>query len=87
MVDTVLYDNSQLQLKAESPWEALDWGQKLWEVVHAAVPNYMARQGRRQTLQDLVIMLTVHKTTVYRRNLVGCWPPLSWIAPNSTKTS
>ncbi|CAH6791711.1 Plekhm3 [Phodopus roborovskii] len=44
MVDTVLYDNSQLQLKAESPWEALDWGQKLWEVVHAAVPNYMGRQ-------------------------------------------
>lgn len=47
MVDTVLYDNSQLQLKAESPWEALDWGQKLWEVVHAAVPNYMARQEEK----------------------------------------
>ncbi|XP_063503907.1 pleckstrin homology domain-containing family M member 3 isoform X2 [Pongo pygmaeus] len=45
MVDTVLYDNSQLQLKAESPWEALDWGQKLWEVVHAAVPGYMGRQN------------------------------------------
>lgn len=44
MVDTVLYDNSQLQLKAESPWEALDWGQKLWEVVHATVPNYIGRQ-------------------------------------------
>lgn len=44
MVDTVLYDNSQLQLKAESPWEALDWGQKLWEAVHAAVPSYMGRQ-------------------------------------------
>ncbi|XP_005361525.1 pleckstrin homology domain-containing family M member 3 [Microtus ochrogaster] len=44
MVDTVLYDNSQLQLKAESPWEALDWGQKLWEVVHAALPSYMGRQ-------------------------------------------
>ncbi|XP_015336802.1 pleckstrin homology domain-containing family M member 3 isoform X1 [Marmota marmota marmota] len=44
MVDTVLYDNTQLQLKAESPWEALDWGQKLWEVVHAAVPGYMGRQ-------------------------------------------
>lgn len=44
MVDTVLCDNSQLQLKAESPWEALDWGQKLWEVVHAAVPSYMGRQ-------------------------------------------
>ncbi|XP_050010204.1 pleckstrin homology domain-containing family M member 3 [Alexandromys fortis] len=44
MVDTVLYDNSQLQLKAESPWEALDWGQKLWEVVHAALPSYVGRQ-------------------------------------------
>ncbi|XP_057617505.1 pleckstrin homology domain-containing family M member 3 isoform X2 [Chionomys nivalis] len=44
MVDTVLYDNSQLQLKAESPWEALDWGQKLWEVVHAALPSYMGQQ-------------------------------------------
>ncbi|KAM6177978.1 pleckstrin homology domain-containing family M member 3 [Rhynchocyon petersi] len=44
MVDTVLYDNTQLQLKAESPWEALDWGQKLWEVVHAARPGYMTRQ-------------------------------------------
>ncbi|XP_066089674.1 pleckstrin homology domain-containing family M member 3 isoform X1 [Saccopteryx bilineata] len=44
LVDTVLYDNTQLQLKAESPWEALDWGQKLWEVVHAAVPGYGGRQ-------------------------------------------
>ncbi|XP_006889192.1 PREDICTED: pleckstrin homology domain-containing family M member 3 [Elephantulus edwardii] len=44
LVDTVLYDNTQLQLKAESPWEALDWGQKLWEVVHAARPGYMVRQ-------------------------------------------
>lgn len=44
LVDTVLYDNSQLQLKAESPWEALDWGQKLWEVVHAAVPGDVGRQ-------------------------------------------
>ncbi|XP_004576942.2 pleckstrin homology domain-containing family M member 3 [Ochotona princeps] len=44
MVDTVLYDNTQLQLKAESPWEALDWGQKLWEVVHATVPSSLGRQ-------------------------------------------
>ncbi|XP_035878859.1 pleckstrin homology domain-containing family M member 3 isoform X2 [Phyllostomus discolor] len=44
LVDTVLYDNTQLQLKAESPWEALDWGQKLWEVVHASVPGYVGRQ-------------------------------------------
>ncbi|XP_061311830.1 pleckstrin homology domain-containing family M member 3 isoform X4 [Pezoporus flaviventris] len=33
VVDAVLSDNSQLQLKAESSWEALDWGQKLWELV------------------------------------------------------
>ncbi|XP_077011007.1 pleckstrin homology domain-containing family M member 3 isoform X2 [Tamandua tetradactyla] len=46
MVDTILYDNTQLQLKAESPWEALDWGQKLWEVVHAAVPGYMVCQDK-----------------------------------------
>lgn len=45
LVDTVLYDNTQLQLKAESPWEALDWGQKLWEGVHAAAPAYMGRPG------------------------------------------
>ncbi|XP_058405705.1 pleckstrin homology domain-containing family M member 3 isoform X3 [Diceros bicornis minor] len=44
LVDTVLYDNTQLQLKAESPWEALDWGQKLWEVMHAAMPDYVGRQ-------------------------------------------
>ncbi|XP_063093439.1 pleckstrin homology domain-containing family M member 3 isoform X2 [Cavia porcellus] len=44
MVDAVLCDNTQLQLKAESPWEALDWGQKLWEVVHAAVPGYVGQQ-------------------------------------------
>ncbi|XP_015990522.2 pleckstrin homology domain-containing family M member 3 isoform X2 [Rousettus aegyptiacus] len=44
LVDAVLYDNTQLQLKAESPWEALDWGQKLWEGVHAALPGYMGRQ-------------------------------------------
>ncbi|KAG8521041.1 Pleckstrin homology domain-containing family M member 3 [Galemys pyrenaicus] len=44
LVDTVLYDNTQLQLKAESPWEALDWGQKLWEVVHASMPGYVGQQ-------------------------------------------
>ncbi|XP_024420024.2 pleckstrin homology domain-containing family M member 3 [Desmodus rotundus] len=44
LVDAVLYDNAQLQLKAESPWEALDWGQKLWEAVHASVPGYVGRQ-------------------------------------------
>eukprot|EP00069_Balaena_mysticetus_P015074 bmy_01660T0 len=45
LVDTVLYDNTQLQLKAESPWEALDWGQKLWEGVQAAAPAYVGRPG------------------------------------------
>ncbi|KAM5326860.1 pleckstrin homology domain-containing family M member 3 isoform 1-T3 [Glossophaga mutica] len=49
LVDTVLYDNTQLQLKAESPREALDWGQKLWEVVHASVPGYV---GRRDELAN-----------------------------------
>lgn len=44
LVETVLYDGTQLQLKAESPWEALDWGQKLWEVVHAAVPGSVGQQ-------------------------------------------
>lgn len=44
LVDTVLYDNTQLQLKAESPWEALDWGQKLWEGVHATKPPYPGRE-------------------------------------------
>ncbi|XP_036277429.1 pleckstrin homology domain-containing family M member 3 isoform X1 [Pipistrellus kuhlii] len=49
LVDTVLSDSTQLQLKAESPWEALDWGQKLWEVVHAAVPGDV---GRRDELAN-----------------------------------
>ncbi|XP_058156256.1 pleckstrin homology domain-containing family M member 3 isoform X3 [Dasypus novemcinctus] len=53
IVDTVLYDNTQLQLKAESPWEALDWGQKLWEVVHMAVPGYMGRQDKLANSSDL----------------------------------
>ncbi|XP_036611893.1 pleckstrin homology domain-containing family M member 3 [Trichosurus vulpecula] len=53
MVDTVLSDNTQLQLKAESPWEALDWGQKLWEVVHAAVPTYM---GQRDELENSSVL-------------------------------
>ncbi|KAM7104243.1 pleckstrin homology domain-containing family M member 3 isoform 6-T6 [Molossus nigricans] len=44
LVETVLYDSTQLQLRAESPWEALDWGQKLWEVVHAAVPGSVGQQ-------------------------------------------
>lgn len=49
MVDAVLSDNSQLQLKAESPWETLDWGQKLWEVVHSSVPTFT---GQQEDLED-----------------------------------
>ncbi|XP_033026166.1 pleckstrin homology domain-containing family M member 3 [Lacerta agilis] len=45
VVDAVLFNNSHLQLKAESPWEALDWGQKLWEAVHSSVPSFMRPQG------------------------------------------
>ncbi|KAM3917331.1 pleckstrin homology domain-containing family M member 3 [Leptodactylus fuscus] len=46
LVDVLLSDNSQLQLKADSAWEALDWGQKLWEGVRALnlVPDYMRTQ-------------------------------------------
>lgn len=40
VVEAVLSDNSQLQLKAESSWEALDWGRKLWEVMHASVSTF-----------------------------------------------
>uniref|UniRef100_A0A8D0GIZ6 Pleckstrin homology domain-containing family M member 3 n=1 Tax=Sphenodon punctatus TaxID=8508 RepID=A0A8D0GIZ6_SPHPU len=53
MVDAVLLDNSQLQLKAESPWESLDWGQKLWEVVHSSVPSFMRQQEDLENLQKL----------------------------------
>ncbi|XP_074047606.1 pleckstrin homology domain-containing family M member 3 isoform X2 [Macrotis lagotis] len=52
-VDMVLSDNTQLQLKAESPWEALDWGQKLWELVHAAGPTYM---GQRDALENSAVL-------------------------------
>ncbi|NXX40351.1 PKHM3 protein, partial [Tricholaema leucomelas] len=44
VVDAVMSDNSQLQLKAESSWEALDWGQKLWEVVRASVPAFTRQE-------------------------------------------
>uniref|UniRef100_A0A8C5R120 Pleckstrin homology domain containing M3 n=1 Tax=Leptobrachium leishanense TaxID=445787 RepID=A0A8C5R120_9ANUR len=46
MVDLVFSDNSQLQLKADSAWEAMDWGQKLWEGVRALtlIPNYVNNQ-------------------------------------------
>ncbi|MEE6490287.1 hypothetical protein FKM82_015829 [Ascaphus truei] len=46
LVDVIMSDNSQLQLKADSAWEAMDWGQKLWEGVRALtlVPTYMSNQ-------------------------------------------
>ncbi|XP_006029188.1 pleckstrin homology domain-containing family M member 3 [Alligator sinensis] len=53
MVDTILSDNSQLQLKAQSSWEALDWGQKLWEVVHSSVPAFMRQQEELENTQKL----------------------------------
>ncbi|NXN44148.1 PKHM3 protein, partial [Rhinoptilus africanus] len=47
VVDAVLADNSRLQLKAESSWEALDWGQKLWEAVRASVPAFTTQQQEK----------------------------------------
>nr|XP_006013361.1 PREDICTED: pleckstrin homology domain-containing family M member 3-like [Latimeria chalumnae]XP_014339278.1 PREDICTED: pleckstrin homology domain-containing family M member 3-like [Latimeria chalumnae] len=35
IVDAVFVNATKLQLKAQSPWEARDWGQRLWERVHA----------------------------------------------------
>ncbi|XP_050772088.1 pleckstrin homology domain-containing family M member 3 [Gopherus flavomarginatus] len=53
MVDAVLSDNSQLQLKAESPWETLDWGKKLWEVGHSSAPTFMRQQEDLEDSQKL----------------------------------
>ncbi|XP_062475773.1 pleckstrin homology domain-containing family M member 3 isoform X2 [Pezoporus occidentalis] len=50
VVDAVLSDNSQLQLKAESSWEALDWGQKLWELVRASVPVFTRPQEKLENV-------------------------------------
>ncbi|NWU98520.1 PKHM3 protein, partial [Upupa epops] len=50
VVDVVLSDNSQLQLKAESSWEALDWGRKLWEAVRAAVPAFTRQQEKLENV-------------------------------------
>ncbi|XP_073408353.1 pleckstrin homology domain-containing family M member 3 isoform X3 [Dendrobates tinctorius] len=46
LVDVLMSDNSQLQLKADSAWESLDWGQKLWEGIRALtlVPGYLSPQ-------------------------------------------
>ncbi|XP_044287798.1 pleckstrin homology domain-containing family M member 3 isoform X2 [Varanus komodoensis] len=53
VVDAVLFSNSHLQLKAESPWETLDWGQKLWEAVHSSVPSFLRPQGDLESSQKL----------------------------------
>lgn len=45
VVDAVLFNNLHLQLKAESPWEALDWGQKLRQAVHSSVPSFLRPKG------------------------------------------
>ncbi|XP_032549961.1 pleckstrin homology domain-containing family M member 3 [Chiroxiphia lanceolata] len=50
VVDTVLSDSSQLQLKAESSWETLDWGQKLWEAVRASVPAFTRQQEKLENM-------------------------------------
>ncbi|XP_062475776.1 pleckstrin homology domain-containing family M member 3 isoform X4 [Pezoporus occidentalis] len=52
VVDAVLSDNSQLQLKAESSWEALDWGQKLWELVIFPQDVLRLRAETRQRAQE-----------------------------------
>ncbi|XP_068101064.1 pleckstrin homology domain-containing family M member 3 [Hyperolius riggenbachi] len=46
LVDLLMSDNSQIQLKADSAWEALDWGQKLWEGVRSLtlVADYVINQ-------------------------------------------
>uniref|UniRef100_G3QFB8 Pleckstrin homology domain-containing family M member 3 n=1 Tax=Gorilla gorilla gorilla TaxID=9595 RepID=G3QFB8_GORGO len=75
MVDTVLYDNTQLQLKAESPWEALDWGQKLWEVVHAAVPGYMGRQNELTILPGLGHHDDYTQNHGFQKKTSGLLPP------------
>ncbi|XP_068542082.1 pleckstrin homology domain-containing family M member 3 [Anas acuta] len=50
VVDAALSDSSQLQLKAESPWEALDWGRKLWEAVRASVSTFTRQQEKLENV-------------------------------------
>ncbi|NWJ00242.1 PKHM3 protein, partial [Crypturellus undulatus] len=50
VVDALLSDSSQLQLKAGSSWEALDWGQKLWEVARASVPAFGRQQEKLENV-------------------------------------
>ncbi|EHB15288.1 Pleckstrin-like protein domain-containing family M member 3 [Heterocephalus glaber] len=75
MVDTVLCDNTQLQLKAESPWEALDWGQKLWEVVHTAVPGYVGRQDELANSPGLSHHVDCTQNHCLQKKANGLLPP------------
>ncbi|XP_020028993.2 pleckstrin homology domain-containing family M member 3 isoform X1 [Castor canadensis] len=75
VVDTVLCDNTQLQIKAESPWEALDWGQKLWEVVHATVPGYMARQDELANSPGLRHHVDCTQNHCLQKKSSGLLPP------------
>ncbi|XP_006142498.1 pleckstrin homology domain-containing family M member 3 isoform X2 [Tupaia chinensis] len=75
MVDTVLYDNTQLQLKAESAWEALDWGQKLWEVVHATVPGYVGRQDELANSPGLGHHMDSTQNHCLQKKASGLLPP------------
>lgn len=53
VVDVVLFDNLHLQLKAESSWEALDWGQKLWEAMHSSAPSFLRPRRELENSQKL----------------------------------
>nr|XP_045003326.1 pleckstrin homology domain-containing family M member 3 isoform X1 [Jaculus jaculus]XP_045003327.1 pleckstrin homology domain-containing family M member 3 isoform X1 [Jaculus jaculus] len=79
MVDTVLYDNSQLQLKAESPWEALDWGQKLWEVAHTAMPSYMGRKDELTNSPGLSHHVDCTLNQCLQKKSSGLMPPSSFL--------
>ncbi|KGL80300.1 Pleckstrin homology domain-containing family M member 3 [Tinamus guttatus] len=50
VVDALLSDSSQLQLKAGSSWEALDWGQKLWEAARASAPAFGRQQEKLENV-------------------------------------
>ncbi|XP_030045110.1 pleckstrin homology domain-containing family M member 3-like, partial [Microcaecilia unicolor] len=46
LMDAVLSDDTHLQLRADSPWEALDWGQKLWVGMRSVtlIPSYVSHE-------------------------------------------
>nr|XP_033801150.1 pleckstrin homology domain-containing family M member 3 isoform X2 [Geotrypetes seraphini] len=46
LMDAVLSDDTHLQLRADSPWEALDWGQKLWVGMRSLtlIPSYVSNE-------------------------------------------